>query len=60
MKVFVVMRTEYSPDHDYGVTEYRSVEFVTSSEETATKFCLENKPYNNWSPSFEVEESEMR
>lgn len=61
MKVFVVIKTEYSPNFETGgADEYRSVEFVTTNEETANQFCLENKPSNSWAASFEVEESEMR
>lgn len=60
MQVFVVMRTEYSPDHDYGVTEHRSVEFVTADKTVARNFCSMNKPSNSWAASFDVEESEMK
>ena len=61
MQVFVVIKTEYSPNFETGgADEYRSVEFVTTNEETANQFCLENKPSNSWAASFEVEESEMK
>lgn len=62
MKVFVVIKTEYSPNYESGgADEYRSVEFVTHNKETADAFCLENNDENSsWMPSFEVEESEMK
>lgn len=61
MKVYVVIKTSYSPNYEGDATEYQSVDKIFATEHQANMYVNYTLPASKsaWDSEYEIEEHEV-